>query len=595
MYAQRANTEPLTTPLRNLVEPAMKCFPNEELFQETASLFTDVLQNYSSFFTDSHYNAMFSLFDSPWAAQLYDQLREDTDNQDGMSFGLLLLAYGDAKVQDLMTSTHESSQRLLDRLVGLLGANGYLVGEDHIFVPTLEFWSTFVETMVDSAYSDEGEAQSWRPYADQHVKNVVINCWRKVQWPPAEKFAEWDSSERAGFSDSRKDVADMLQSIFTLNGVSLISFFVDLFLQSLQTQSWAEVESSEFCLGALSDCVTDDPKHDSELSRIFSSPFFELLSEAGGPIPLRLRQTGLSLIERYCEYFERHSEYLPHALNLLFAAVGDPVLGGPSARSISTLCSSCRSILTGETEAFIRHYQTVRSGQVLDSIAEEKIVHAIGSIIQAIPQEGPRLSMFEELYRFIKQDVERAAQLKVQPGILNLSDPNFSRGLENWSSPQPVPGSDEIALQIALRALRCLSSMAKGLQDTKDHIVELEAENQQAPTDGRLAAIQSDIATLMADVQGAFGSSGEVVETICNIFRAGFSETELGPFVFPAEVVTEFFVQQPYGTPRLGTILSTACSFVGSLYRGPRVHVPNHLARLLPWVINTLQTLPGLF
>ena len=597
LYAQRANTDLLNTPLRTLVEPAMKCFPNEELFHETAHLFTDVLQNYSSFLTEPHYDALFSLFDTPWAAQLYGQLREDTDNQEAMSFGLLLLAYGDAKLQDLMTSTHEASQRFLDRLVGLLGANGYLVAEDSIFVPALEFWSTFVENMIDHTYSnctspDEDESRFWRPYADQHLKNVVINCWRKIQWPSAEVFATWDSDDRAGFSDARIDVADMLNSIFTLNGVTLVTFFVDLFHQSLQAQSWAEVEASEYCLGALSDCVTEKPEYDGELSRVFSAPFFDLL---GGEIPLRLRQTGLSLIERYCEYFERHSDYLPNALNLLFAAVGDSALGAPSAKSISTLCSSCRSILTGETEAFIRHYQIIRSGKVLDSLAEEKIVHAIAAIIQAIPDASTRLLMFEELYRFIKQDIERAAQLKAQPGILNLSDPNFSRGLESWNSPQPIPPPDEIALQIALRALRCLSNMAKGLQDTKDRVVELDGDGHPEPTDTRLVGIQSDIIALLAGAQQTFSGSGEVVETICNIFRAGFTETEPGPFVFPAEILDDFFTQQPYGTPRLGTLLSTACSFVGSLYRGPRMTVPNHLARLLPWVVGALQALPGMW
>lgn len=589
LYAQRANSTTLTEPLRLLIEPAMRCFPNEALFQETASLFTDVLQNYSYFFTDVHYNTLFSLFNSTWAARLYDQLREDTDDQDGKSFGLLFLAYGDARVHQLMQNTDEGSQRLLDRLAGLLGANGYLVGEDSIFVPALEFWCTFVETMIDA--SAEEDAQSWRPFADKHVENVVISCWRKVQWPPAEKFAEWDSTERTSFCDARKDVADILQAIFSLRGMALVSFFIDLLLQAIQTQAWAEVEASAFALSALADCVTDDASNYQEFSRIFSPPFFDMLGEVRGPIPLRLRQTGLSLLERYCEYFEKHSEYLPHALNLLFGAVGDPALGGMSSKSISTLCSSCRLILTGETEAFIRHYQTIRSSQALDPIAEEKIVHAISCIIQSIPQEDARLSMFETLYQFFRQDIERAALLKAQPQILNLSDPNFSRGLESTNGTQPVPSSEEIALQIALRALRCLASMAKGLQDTKDNI-DLEAENAPVSVDARLASVHADIIRVMVGAQTTFSDSGEVVETICHIFRAGFPEVAPGPFVFPPEMVLEYIIQQSFATPSIGTLVSTACSFVGSIYRGPRAQVPGHLARLLPWVINILQSLP---
>jgi hypothetical protein len=575
------------------VGPAINCFADRELFQATAELFSDALGNYSSFFTDEHYNTLASLFESPWAAEHYQHTLHGNHEEDGISFGLVILAYGDAKVQDLMRSTDNRSQRFLESLSGLLAADGYLVGEDSIFVPALEFWSTFIETMIDSTYSDEEEAQNWKPYAEQHLKVVVMNCWRKIQWPPAETFAEWDSTERVAFGDARKDVSDMLQSVFTLEGLSLVSFFTDLFLQALAAQSWAELEASAFCLGALSDCISDEARFDQELSKVFASPFFDLLGQAQGPIPLRLRQTGLALIERYCEYFERNAQYLPNALNLLFAAVGDSVLGGPSARSISTLCSSCRSILTSEAGAFISHYQTIRSSQVLDSLAEERIVLAIASIIQAIKDENQRLGMFEELYNILKKDFELAVQLKANPSLLNLQHPDFLRGLDP-PSPQSAPPTEEIALQIALRSMRCLASIAKGMQDVKESLVDLDSEPQSQNANSRLAGLQENIMRVLVEVQRVFNMSGEVVEIICNIFRAGFSETEPGPFVFPANVVTDYFVQQRFETPRVGTLLSTACSFVGSLYRGPKGYVPAQLARLLPWVISILQALPGM-
>ncbi|AEO69005.1 uncharacterized protein THITE_2054084 [Thermothielavioides terrestris NRRL 8126] len=589
---QRASPNPeLVAPLRHLVGPAINCFADADLFQATAELFSDVLANYSAFFTDEHYDALASLFESPWAAEHYQRLLHGNHQEDGISFGLLLLAYGDAKVQDLMRSTDSRSQRFLESLSGLLAADGYLVGEDTIFVPALEFWSTFVETMIDTTYSDEDAAQAWKPYADQHLKAVVMNCWRKIQWPPAEVFAEWDSTERVAFGDARKDVSDMLESVFTLEGFSLVSFFTGLFLQGLAARSWPELEASAFCLSALSDCISDDARYDAELSKVFASPFFDLLGQAHGPIPLRLRQTGLGLIERYCEYFERNAQYLPNALNLLFGALGDSVLGGPSARSISTLCSSCRSILTGEAGAFIRHYQTIRSSQVLESLAEERIVLSISSIIQAIKDEEQRLHTFEELYSFLKKDFELAVQLKANPNLLNLRHPDFLRGLDP-PNPQAIPPPDDIALQVALRSMRCLASMAKGMQDVKEHPIDLEGDAQTQQANSRLAALQENIMRVLVEVQGVFSTSGEVVEIICNIFRAGFSETEPGPFVFPPDAVTNYFVQQRFETPRIGTLLSTACSFIGSLYRGPKAFVPAQLARLVPWVISILQALP---
>ncbi|KAK3997272.1 putative importin [Cladorrhinum sp. PSN332] len=594
LYAQRvtSNTDLLVTPLRQLVDLSMQCFADEELLHATAEVFSDVLSNYSSFFTGEHYNSLAALFDSQWAAQHYQQLIQGSHAEDGIAFGLLMLAYGDARVLDLMKATDDRSRRFMSKLSGLLAADGYLVGEDMIFVPALEFWLTFIETMIDSTYSDdEGETMVWKPYAEEHLKAVVVNCWRKAQWPPAEVFAEWDANERGNFSDARKDVADMLQSVFTLEGLNLISYFTDLFLQSLAARSWAELEATAFCLSSLSDCISDDDKYDPELSKVFASGLFDLLGDTQGPIPLRLRQTALSLIERYNEYFERHSEFLPNALNLLFAAVGDPVLGGPAARSISTLCSSCRSILTGEAGAFISHYQTIRGRQVLDSLAEEKIILAIASVIQSIPLEDQRLQTFEELYNILKKDLQLAVQLKAQPGILNLSHPAFLRGLDP-PNPQQPPSAEEISLQIALRSMRCLVSMAKGMQDVKEYPVDLESDGPQArPISDKLAALQTDIMSVMFEIQRTFSASGEVVEIICHIFRGGFSETEPEPFVFSPSVITDYFIQQPFNTPRMGALLSTACSFVGSLYRGPKAYVPSQLARLLPWVVDLLQML----
>ncbi|KAK0738570.1 armadillo-type protein [Schizothecium vesticola] len=595
LYAQRASatTECLITPLRGLVEPAIQCFANEALFQETAGLFSDILENYSGFFTESNYRMLFELFQTPWAARHYQQLLEDTMDQEGMAFGLLMLAYADARVQDLMTSNETGSIAFLDRMAGLLNAKGYLVAEDAIFVPALEFWCTFIETMTDTAYTDAQEAKPWRRSADQHVMNVVGSCLKKIQWPPADVFSQWDSSDRQAFSDARKDVADLLQSVFTLEGVSIVSSIVNMISQSFQNESWSEMESYLFCLSALSDCTSDEHRFDQELAKVFSALFFDLLSGSRGQMPLRLRKTGLSLIERYCDYFERHSEFLPNALNLLFSAVGETGIGPLSARSIATLCSSCRSLLTGQAGAFIGQYQAIRnSNSVLDSISEERIVLAIASIIQAIPQEDERLVMFTELFRFVKEDIARAVQLKAQPEILNLSDPNFARGLVSVGDVQISLPPEEIALQITLRALSNLSNMAKGMQDTKDHIIDLDADPRPVSRQGRLAGTQVEIAQLVTEAQRAFPNSGEAVETICSIFRAGFSESEPGPFVFPPEVVADFITSQSIQTPRVGTLLSTTCSFVGSLYRGPRAVVPQLLAQLLPWAVSLLQALP---
>ncbi len=82
-------------------------------------------------------------------------------------------------------------------------------------------------------------------------------------------------------------------------------------------------------------------------------------------------------------------------------------------------------------------------------------------------------------------------------------------------------------------------------------------------------------------------------EAVCSILRAGFSETEAGPFVFPPDLVTTLLAQQTLQTPRIGVFVGTACSFVSSLSSGPAHAAAGSLAGLMPWVISLLQALPG--
>lgn len=651
LYAQRVSPSILgllLDPLRQLVGLALPCFASPQLFNATAELFSDVLSNYSNFFTPEHYQSLFELLTSPWAEQQYNQLVHGNNHEeDGIAFGMLLLAYGEAKVDELMKSTSPIAQSFLSKLAGLLAADGFIVGEDHIFVPALEFWSTFAETMIDAVYTEPDEdvdgaaaqpgAVSWRRFAEEHIKTVVSNSWRKIQWPPLELFSEWDSSERTGFSDARKDVADLLQSVFTILGKTLVGHLVSAYQASMKGQNWVEIEASIYCLSSISDCISEDESLDAMLDQVFNADFFKMMMSGannrveGDLGPYRLKQTGLQLIERYKEYFVRNSHHLFEALNLLFQSVNDPVLGSHSARAFASLCLSNGSKLGGQVDTLVEEYRTLRENRQmpLDPLAEERVILGVTGIIQACPKgDDYRLDVFWRLYSLLKEDFDRAIELKADPSRLNLDDPNYQRGVvveaipgphSNWmmrfncqlqqykqtaaSQGQGVL-SGEIALQIAIRSLRCLSNMAKGMQDNSEVNVDVEArvlpDGGQKGAD-KLAVVQADIISVLAQLRRTFPGSGEVADCVYNIYRAGFSETEPGPFVFPPNSVVDFFVVQRgensnnsgapniMPTPRLGTLLSTACSFIGSLHGTPDSVVRPQLGRLLPWVISLLQ------
>ncbi|EFX00419.1 importin [Grosmannia clavigera kw1407] len=606
LYAQRLpqGGEVLVVPLRALVGPVISCLENEELYEAAIELLIDILSNYSSFFTGEHYEAIVSIFESPWGEQRLHQLVGGDFDFEPLQYGLLLLAYGDARVQTLLQSPDERSQKTLSALCLLLTAAGHPVAEDLIFVPALEFWSTFIETLIDTMYSDEDGHKPWLQPALSFVMQVVSHCWEKIQYPPIKAFMSWDASDRAGFKDARKDVADLLQTVFAVAGRDLLMHFSDLLLRSISEKAWSHIEAAAFCLAAMSDCISDDSGYDELLSRIFSSPLFNLLELGESQLSVRLRQTALTLIERYSEYFERHSDNLPAALNLLFEAVSTASLTAQASKSISTLCSSCRALLTPEAGAFLQQYQLLHDNPQLDALAEERIVNAIAAIIQATTDEETRLGLFEQLLTFVVRDVEQCLQLKSGDGnSLDVESPLVAKAARQFQQQQSqenqtVPSVDDVLLQAVLISLRCLAAMARGFQSTTE-AVDLDADDttnsREASASGnsRLFSLQTNIMAMMAAVQTAFPRSGEVVEVVCSILKAGFSETESGPFVFPPAMVTEFLIRQNSQTPYIGSIVNTSYSFVSSLHKSSdHEAMLKSLGSLIPWAIGLLQMLP---
>lgn len=123
-----------------------------------------------------------------------------------------------------------------------------------------------MEFAIDSLYDGGGEDKSWISTARMHIVQAIQKCWRKIQFPPAEVWDDWDSVDQTDFHEGRRDVADMLQSSYTLIGSELLSMFASLVLQSLDGSRWAELEASLYCLGTLSDCISDEENDGKLLS-----------------------------------------------------------------------------------------------------------------------------------------------------------------------------------------------------------------------------------------------------------------------------------------------------------------------------------------
>ena len=552
-------------------------------------LLTDVTANFSSLLTEQHYHLLADILTSPWSEPRYNTLLQGNFDFDSFQFGQLLLAYGEARVPNLISATDQQSHTLLRLLCGLLSADGVPAVEDKIFVQAVEFWSTYVECLTDEVSPQALSADSSTNSSVSFALEAISHGWQRISFPSSSESGSWDMTERAGFVEARKEFADLLQSTFALTGPQIVFKFSELVVTSLTSSSWTRLEGSAFCLGSLAECIKDDLRCDAALFSVFSSSLFSTIQSTGSNLPYRTQQTCVLLVEQYTEYFERNTSLLPPALNLLFGLVGEPSLAPPASKSILRLCSSCRHHLFGEIESFLYEYQTIIDRQKLDCLSVEKILGGIACVAQGIDAGPARLDAIRKLLAIVEADSARSLELAKTPSLAaKLScSPGF----------RCVDGSDyeDPALHMATRTLRSLAAIGKGFRSPHDAPVDLDGTRKvNGQTDLELSDVHNRIFDIIVRLESTFPSSGEVVETICSIVRSGFSESDSGPFVFPPQHVVQYLTTHTAQSPRIGALVSTACSFMSSLDQTVEP-TPKHqlLSETLLWIISLLRNLPG--
>ncbi|KAE9374892.1 ARM repeat-containing protein [Stipitochalara longipes BDJ] len=592
-YSHRAyiDDEIVLEPLRSLIKPALMCLLDDDLYETTVELFSDVLANYSKFLHKEDFDILRSLFNSPWAQERYERLVKGDFDFDSLQFGMFMIAFGDATVQDLTKNleTDPQCQQYLSGLCGLLGAEGHAIHEDKIYVPALEFWSTLVELMVDDIYSEKGEHPSWFPAAQALVMQAIERCWRKSQFPPADEFNSWDSVDRTGFKDARRDFSDLLQQFVLTTGIPLLQVFIDLIHKSAASKNWAELEASMYCLGGVSDTATEDPLRDDYLDKVFTPTLLDLFTDPQTDIPRQTMQSFLDLIISYSEYFKHRTQALPKVLTFVFQATTSPNLAKKASKALTRLCSDCRKILLPELGAFLQQYSNIASNYSLDGSVKEAVMEGIASIIQALENEEERVAPLEQLLNFVEADVEQC--LTLLSSVLPQEGDQYAS-----DSSQIDGGRGAIALELGVTASKCLAGIAKGIQVPDDGPVDLETKDNGPSTfwtAGDGSHIQQRIYSMICRVYDALGNRGEIVEELCDVWRQGFREMEPGPFVMPPNLAAQFFMKANIQTPRLGRVITTACSLISS--QKWRDELPDVLTALLTWVASLLHTLgrPG--
>ncbi|KAK6506826.1 hypothetical protein TWF481_005286 [Arthrobotrys musiformis] len=575
-YSTREASEALQV-FQPITRITFEWLESPQIYRISAETVTDMLTNSFYFYTaeDNHFLA--ERISGGWGQAKFSQVvpkeHDDYDSEETDAFAHLLVAFAESNLKGLAhTVDSHTSTTILEMLHGLLRLPGYPIADEEVSNLEFEFWSSLTEHMTDYYSKDEEQKPPWWNFCRGHLLRAVQEYWMKIRIPPPDILAEWLKDDKDGFQSYRKDFADLVETAYPVLQAELFGELVQHALNQVNTPNpdWQEVESCLFCINALADCLnTSDPQEYAYLSALFQSPLFSILANPENSELSRTKLSAISVIGSYSEYFEKHTELLPGALTFLFSSLTIPKLINQASKSILSLCSSCRTKLVSELPAFIQHYQIFASRHPNESLGRERVLGALGCLIQALEREEDKVGALNPLLASISSDFFASKQL-------------LSAGYE------------EEAKERALLALRCLVSLGKSLQAPDDGPIVIDESNgSHKPRtiwdDGPGQQLQLVLAQTVEDISRTFPKDREVTKEACDVFRCGFTETSPGLLVFPPRLVVGFLLSCGTRSMFYDIVIGTASAFVNCI--SPEGY--DECRRLTGYVFGLIQSLEG--
>ena len=536
---------------------------------EASDVLTEITMEIPQLLTDEHYHGIASFLCGEVSQRYIHSWQAPEDNSDGLAIADLLLAFADAKLSQLAVNSRDPmTQQILNSLLQLLSCHGYPIpDEDEICAKALDFWNAFAEFASDTEGELEGKRLAWLDSATRYLKESTRRLWFKIRLPPPEEAAKWDNEDITCLKTLRRDFGDMLASVFLLVGQDTLSELIQQTRVSVEACAWTDLEASLFCIKSLGEVVSDREEVDDLLSTLVNSPTFSTLIDENVEVPIFVQQVTIELIREFNSFFERQTQFLPLILTFLFRAARDTKSGPMAARTISELSRSCRKSLAPEFTTFVEHY-----GRLTDLAIKDRVLEALAALIQAMPTDEAQIQGLSMLVTYVENEASHTLSLLQR-------------------------GEAEEALAYGLHTLRCLTNIAKGVQSPEENIIDVEGDKpataiwREAPG----LEIQNRIINVMGQLYESMNTEGEMVEAICQILRAGYTETTPGPFVFPPRLTEQVLTSCQPSSNRLVYVLETASILFtakpSSLNTGISIAAISSLHHIL-FLIQTLEGNP---
>ena len=573
-YKPRPGNSDILEPLRSLVASVVAQLENEELFASIAALLVEVLELCNSFFSHS----MILFFAEKLTHQSYQthvqQLINGDFSEDNVLYGGLLIAYGESKVDDIVLQRGPpANDKIVEMLGSLIRSSGYAVADDPLTARLMEFWSNYVETALTHRPSNMGENRAqWLQTAERNTQLALDAFLPKIQLPPPQLLLEWDRQTYAEFQALRGDFRDLSASAYSLVGASLLKTLVSYTVPLWQGRQWKTVEIVLQCIIGILEVAEETEEADRTLTVLFHSSLLNTIGSQDEGIPGSTQRAVVQLVTDSAEFFKRHTTSLPPILNFLFRCLQNKFIMLPSSRAISGLCDHCRKELIELCEGLSNYYCNLVSTAVLPLDVKEKLIGGVGSVVQAswptileVPDSSSQaMRAWDKLFESIMADSARSSQ-----------DPSTTEGYES-----------------ALSAVRCLASFAKAFRSPEEKFIDLVNDLPSLPepimSSRRQRDRRSRLCRILTEALRLYPRNGEIMESVCNVVRAGITEEEPNPFALVFQTIENSLLISVPHTTRIGYLLETVSMELRRL--GKRFYTAD-ISRTTRWLEASYQVL----
>jgi hypothetical protein len=502
-------------------------------------------------FTGEHVHSILEYITSDLGTAHIASLMDGDFDDEHITFLDLLLAYSTFKLRGLLAG-HLSPphEKVVSLLHTLLKAPGYAAVDDSAAPLVIEWWTEVADDLQDLLH-DAGDQPAFE-IAKRNLAQATLDCFQKLLYPEPEELRAWNDEDRTEFNSFRRDACDFLLAAYPMLGVELIQLFQERARSSLIARDWRTFEAAIFCMAQLSEAVDENQHADETLSAIFFADEFARLCGGELGIPNKARQSLVDMLGQFESYFERTQALLPRVLTFLFASLDIASCAPAASKSISHLCQSCRKSLTVDLPAFMDQFESFRFKPTATAVTMERVLEGIAAIIQALVSDEEKAQSLERILHFFRE----------QAGL---------------AKDEAIHGITETACTRGQFVLRCVASVGKGLRADGD-VIDLNDDNDEDPypatfwNTGSGATSQHLVMECMQLLIDDFPFDITIVEAVCNILKAGFTE-KAGPYVLPPVVTVNFVKRIPPGNAGADMAMRTASSFLASHAAHPeRIH-----------------------